>query len=207
MYLNYMKKILFTLSICIVIISCSRDNFKVKSTEINLHPVRVVTKNSSYSSRSTDTIPFFKEKNTSSGEHLCALGDSVNLRICENSLVSNQAYKPTKQRALPSNYLSKNKESSIRSSQFNPDKVAFSSNDKPIHWAATLSLVMGILGFVLLPILGSIAAIVFGIVALNKINAENSNYSGKGMAIAGLALGILSLMIFSLFIAIILSSL
>jgi hypothetical protein len=65
--------------------------------------------------------------------------------------------------------------------------------DEPvIHWTAGAALGLGILGFVV-PFFPSIAAIVFGIVALNKINSEPDNYKGRGLAIAGIVLGALGL--------------
>ena len=55
---------------------------------------------------------------------------------------------------------------------------------------AIASLVLGILGLTcLLPILGPILALVFGIVALNQIGKSKGNLTGQGKAIAGLILG------------------
>lgn len=66
-----------------------------------------------------------------------------------------------------------------------------SNNNKgpTIHEAAVISLVTSITGFVLF--FGSIPAIIFGGVALRKINREPQKYSGKGMATLGIVLGVL----------------
>jgi hypothetical protein len=54
---------------------------------------------------------------------------------------------------------------------------------------AVISLVCGILGCI--PILTGLLAVIFGVVGLNK--ARDPYVSGKGMSIAGLVLGIISL--------------
>jgi len=54
---------------------------------------------------------------------------------------------------------------------------------------AIMSLVAGILGFVIMaPVMG-IIAFVFGFIALNKIKGSNNLLKGKGLAIAGIVLG------------------
>jgi hypothetical protein len=55
--------------------------------------------------------------------------------------------------------------------------------------SAVVSLVCGILGCI--PIVTGLLAVIFGIVGLNK--ARNPYVSGKGMSIAGLVLGLISL--------------
>lgn len=54
---------------------------------------------------------------------------------------------------------------------------------------AIASLVMGIAGWTLLPVLGSILAIVFGYAARNEIRQRSGELSGEGLAVAGLVLG------------------
>jgi len=57
---------------------------------------------------------------------------------------------------------------------------------------ATAALILGILGFIwILPIIGPILAIIFGAIALSQI--KQGKGTGKGMAYAGLWLGITSL--------------
>jgi hypothetical protein len=50
-----------------------------------------------------------------------------------------------------------------------------------------------VLGIVWLYGLGSVLAIIFGGVAMNQCTRDPDGYSGKGMAVAGLVLGILGL--------------
>ena len=58
---------------------------------------------------------------------------------------------------------------------------------------ATASLVMGILGLIcILPVIGSILAIIFGIVALSQIKSSNGSLTGHGKALAGLIIGCVS---------------
>ncbi|MEH6417791.1 DUF4190 domain-containing protein [Pseudomonas sp. CGJS7] len=54
---------------------------------------------------------------------------------------------------------------------------------------AILSLISGILGWTLLPLVGSIAAIVTGHMARGQIRRERERFDGDGLAIAGLILG------------------
>jgi hypothetical protein len=57
---------------------------------------------------------------------------------------------------------------------------------------AVISLVAGILGWTLLPLLGSLAAIIFGHMARGEIRRSNGQLDGDGLAVTGLVLGWLS---------------
>ncbi len=57
---------------------------------------------------------------------------------------------------------------------------------------AIISLVAGILGWTLLPFLGSIGAIITGHMARAEIRREPQRLDGDGFAVAGLILGWLS---------------
>lgn len=60
---------------------------------------------------------------------------------------------------------------------------------------ATASLVLGILGMIcILPVVGSLLAVIFAIVALIKISNSKGALRGQGQAIAGLILGGVSLL-------------
>jgi hypothetical protein len=61
---------------------------------------------------------------------------------------------------------------------------------------AIVSLVMGILGWTILPTLGSIVAIITGHMAKNEIRKSNGTLGGDGMATAGLILGYVNLAVF-----------
>lgn len=54
---------------------------------------------------------------------------------------------------------------------------------------AIASLVSGILGWSILPLLGSIVAIVTGHIARNEVQRAPDRVEGSGMALAGLILG------------------
>ena len=54
---------------------------------------------------------------------------------------------------------------------------------------AVVSLVAGILGWTLLPFLGSVAAVVTGHMARSEIRRAPERVEGDGLAIAGLVLG------------------
>lgn len=62
----------------------------------------------------------------------------------------------------------------------------------PIRQTSTLavvSLVFGILGWTLLPFLGSLVAVVCGHMARREIRRAQGGLEGDGMAVAGLVLG------------------
>ena len=70
---------------------------------------------------------------------------------------------------------------------------------------AVISLVAGILGWTLLPFLGSVAAVVTGHMARSEIRRAPERLEGDGLAIAGLVLGYLSiamavLVVFAIFL-------
>ena len=54
---------------------------------------------------------------------------------------------------------------------------------------AIASLVMGIAGWTLFPLVGSILAIIFGYAARREIRQRPDELTGEGMAVAGLVLG------------------
>ena len=58
------------------------------------------------------------------------------------------------------------------------------------HGLAIAALVCGILGFFTFGIL-SVLAIVFGNIAIKRINESGGFYTGRGLAVAGLVLGII----------------
>lgn len=58
---------------------------------------------------------------------------------------------------------------------------------------AIVSLIAGITGWSILPFLGSLVAIITGHMAQSEIKKSGGMITGKGMAIAGLILGYLSI--------------
>ncbi len=58
---------------------------------------------------------------------------------------------------------------------------------------AVVSLVFGVLGWTLMPLLGSIVAVVTGHLARGEIRRAPDRLEGDGMAIAGLVLGYASI--------------
>jgi hypothetical protein len=60
---------------------------------------------------------------------------------------------------------------------------------------ATISLISGILTWVIVPIIGAIVAIITGHKAKNEIRDSNGQLTGDGMATAGLVLGYLQLVL------------
>lgn len=58
---------------------------------------------------------------------------------------------------------------------------------------AIISLVTGVLSWLILPLLGSLAAVITGHLANKEINESNGMVTGKGFATAGLILGYIQL--------------
>jgi hypothetical protein len=65
----------------------------------------------------------------------------------------------------------------------------------PTSTTAIVSLIFGILSYVMLPVLGPIVAIVAGHMAKNEIRRSNGQLGGSGMATAGLVLGYLQVVL------------
>lgn len=83
-----------------------------------------------------------------------------------------------------------------------PQAAYQQTNAQPSSYAIA-SLVLGILGFVMLPIIGSILAIVFSGMAEKEIAASGGTIGGKGFADAGRVLGIIGLVLGVIVIALI----
>jgi Domain of unknown function (DUF4190) len=66
---------------------------------------------------------------------------------------------------------------------------------KPNSNMAVASLVLGILGWTIAPVLASIAAIITGHMAKNEIKSSMGQLGGDGMATAGLIMGYASVAI------------
>lgn len=64
---------------------------------------------------------------------------------------------------------------------------------RPTSPLAIVSLIAGLLGWTLVPVLGALVAIVTGHMARGEIRRSNGAMDGDGLAIAGLVLGYLSI--------------
>ena len=67
------------------------------------------------------------------------------------------------------------------------------TSPQPNSTMAIVSLVSGILGWTLIPLLGSLAAVITGHMAKKEIRESAGTLGGDGMATAGLVLGYASL--------------
>ena len=59
----------------------------------------------------------------------------------------------------------------------------------PTNGQAIASLVLGIVGLAVLPLIPSILALVFGYISKGQIDRSGGAQEGKGMAVAGIVLG------------------
>jgi hypothetical protein len=69
------------------------------------------------------------------------------------------------------------------------------------HKKATAAMVLGIIGLFCVPLVFSVLALVFGILARNEIDRSGGMYRNRGMATAGIVLGIIGLALGVLFVA------
>ncbi len=76
-------------------------------------------------------------------------------------------------------------------SGFPPPPAGYAT--KQTSGMAIASLIMGILGWTLLPWLGSVLALIFGYMARNEIRQRPNELEGDGLAVAGLVLGWLAI--------------
>jgi len=70
-------------------------------------------------------------------------------------------------------------------------------DNRETHWSAIASLICGIVGLFAVPLLGSLLAIIFGIITLHKIRKHPKDYKGKGLAMPGIILGVVGLIFYS----------
>jgi len=99
---------------------------------------------------------------------------------------------------------------SLRSFRKNSKKVknhlkssSFVAADEPaqMHWGAIVGFICSILGFLVAGLIMGICAIIFGTIALNKIKQDPDKYSGRGLAIAAIIIGIIVLLLSLILIA------
>jgi hypothetical protein len=74
-----------------------------------------------------------------------------------------------------------------------PSQGVYTTPTPPTSTAATVSLVFGILAYVVLPVIGAIIAVVAGHMARKEIRNSGGQIGGGGMATAGLVLGYIQL--------------
>lgn len=74
-------------------------------------------------------------------------------------------------------------------SEYRPLPPAYPPIPAPTSSMATVSLISGILGWVLLPIIGPIVAVITGHMAKREIRDSGGQIGGDGLATAGLVLG------------------
>jgi uncharacterized protein DUF4190/zinc ribbon protein len=87
-------------------------------------------------------------------------------------------------------------------------QTTYPTASPPSSGTATVSLIFGILSWVILPVIGAIVAIIAGHMARREIRASGGQLGGSGLATAGLILGyahiglvILACIVFALLVA------
>lgn len=111
--------------------------------------------------------------------------------------VTNETWRNTEQPGWQSQPLAApwQNQSNIQNQGFAPPMMTM---PKPDQTLPTVSLVLGILGFVLVCCWGGIplgiAAAITGYLGMNNANNDPQQYGGRGMAIAGLILGVVSIL-------------
>ncbi|MET0693204.1 MAG: DUF4190 domain-containing protein [Propionibacteriaceae bacterium] len=83
--------------------------------------------------------------------------------------------------------------------EVNPYQAAYGSSTPyglvpQTHPQATVALILGIVGMVLCPVVG-IAGLVIGSRSRRQIDAEPQRYTGRGLATAGVVLGVISIVV------------
>jgi hypothetical protein len=74
-----------------------------------------------------------------------------------------------------------------------PGQAMYGPISPPNSTAALVSLIAGILSWIVFPVIGPIIAVVAGHMARNQIRASNGQLGGNGMALAGMILGYLQI--------------
>ena len=71
---------------------------------------------------------------------------------------------------------------------------------------AIASLVLGVVGVFCIPVVVSVLALVFGIQARGEIDRSGGTYGGRGMAMAGIVLGIIGVVLGAISIVILVNN-
>jgi len=87
-----------------------------------------------------------------------------------------------------------------RSSRSTPDSDE-EPGQKRMEVMALLAMLFGITGLFIAAIVFGLLALIFGIVSLMKISASPKKFGGRGMALAGIIIGLLDIALFLLLIA------
>ena len=74
---------------------------------------------------------------------------------------------------------------------------------RPTCTTAVVSLIAGLLGWLMLPLIGPIVAIITGHMARGEIRRSNGSLDGDGLAIAGLILGYLQIALIAILVLIV----
>lgn len=74
---------------------------------------------------------------------------------------------------------------------------------RPTCTTALVSLIAGLLGWLMLPLIGPIVAIITGHMARSEIRRSNGSLDGDGLAIAGLILGYLQIALIAISVLIV----
>ncbi len=72
------------------------------------------------------------------------------------------------------------------------------ASSPPTNTMAVVSLISGILSWVMFPLIGAVVAIITGHMARKEISSSMGAQSGDGLAVAGLVLGYLNLVLMCL---------
>jgi hypothetical protein len=73
--------------------------------------------------------------------------------------------------------------------------VSYTPVSPPTNTLAIVSIIAGVLSWFVFPVIGAIVAVVTGHMAKNEIRQHPSQFSGDGLATAGLILGYLHLVL------------
>lgn len=82
--------------------------------------------------------------------------------------------------------------SDINTPELNQPSSPTYSTEPPTNTMAVISMIAGILGLTVVPVLGSIVALVVGYMARKEIRESNGSQGGDGIAVAGIVMGWIS---------------
>ena len=82
--------------------------------------------------------------------------------------------------------------SDINTPELNQPSTSTYSTEPPTNTMAVISMIAGILGLTVVPVLGSIVALVVGYMARKEIRESNGGQGGDGIAVAGIVMGWIS---------------
>lgn len=194
------KNLLFAIASIALLNSCSiekrhyRSGYYFNNTEKNKSEIR-------------DEIVKQSEPTKSVIENKIVINEPEDLEDANLFASINEAEPLYIEKPQPLNYSQvknhKEQNESFKAELKNGYKKIKSDNDKRMSGMAVAGFIVSLLGLFLFGILMGLIGIIFSAIGLAKINKNQDKFKGKGLAVAGLIIGIIDILVWIVIIALV----